>query len=117
MATVKHLYTGHGNPNDNPELELTGDAVGNHLYQDLNNGQAVWISTTYEDEGQIYHYEWHRMILAANLDLYEVEYSNPSFAGETGYSSAGEMFVAMHDDADGGILKWRSMGTSLGGWL
>lgn len=115
MAAVKHLYTGHGNPNDNPDLALTGDAVGNHLYQDLDNSQAVWISSTYEDEGQIYHDEWQRMILAPNLFLSPVKNTQPDFEGEVGYAADGELFVAMHDPQEN-TVRWRSMGTTLGAW-
>ena len=61
MTAVKHLYTGHGNPNDNPDLQLEGDAVGNHLYQDLDNSQSVWISTFSGYDGQFYHEGWLRI--------------------------------------------------------
>lgn len=115
MAAVKHLYTGYGDPNDNPDLELTGDAVGNHLYQDLDDDQAVWISTFYEDLGQSYHNGWQRMILAPNLALREVEVNSPDFEGQIGHAANGEMFVAMYDSQEN-TVRWRSMVTNLGGW-
>lgn len=63
MAAVKHLYTGYGDPNSNPDLQLEGDAVGNHLYQDLDDSQAVWISTFSEGDGQFYHAGWTQIVL------------------------------------------------------
>lgn len=115
MARVKHLYTGHGNPNDNPDLQLEGDQVGNHLYQDLSKDNALWIAYTYEDEGQIYHDAWRRMVLAPNLKLKDVEIGPPDFEGQLGRTASNELFIGMYHFGEG-ASRWMSMGTSLGGW-
>ena len=115
MANIQHLYRGAGDPNDNPELELTGDAVGNHLYQDIENGKSVWISTTYEDQGNFYHEAWERLILEADLSIPRVDLNRPRIEGQMGYLQAdGSLFIAMKDpDED---LWWRSTGITLGDW-
>lgn len=115
MANIQHLYRGVGNPNDNPDLHLTGDAVGNHLYQDSNNSQSVWISTTYEEEGHVHHEGWERLILESNLSMPEVEENQPQFEGEMGYGDDGTLFIAMWD-RHSGDLRWRSTGITLGDW-
>ena len=53
MANVQHTYYGYGDPNDNPNLELTGDAVGLHHYLDDETG-AIWMSRG--ADGQ--HFDW-----------------------------------------------------------
>lgn len=116
MANIQHLYRGEGNPNDNPALVLTGDALGNHLYQDNNNSQ-VWISTTYEEEGQVYFDEWKRLIVENNLWVPQVEVNQPGFEGQMGYSYDDEtLFIAMPDPDSDFALRWRSTGITLGDW-
>ena len=117
MANIQHLYRGVGDPNDNPDLALTGDAVGNHLYQDSSDTQLVWISTTYEDQGNFYHEAWERLFLEADLSIPRVDLNPPGFEGQMGYSLAdGSLFIAMEDPDAGYTLRWRSTGITLGDW-
>lgn len=117
MANIQHLYRGVGDPNDNPDLDLTGDAVGNHLYQDSNSSQLVWISTTYEEEGHVHHGGWQRMFIEADLSIPPVELNQPRFEGQLGLSLAGgSLFIAMGDPDAGYTLRWRSTGITMGDW-
>lgn len=117
MANVQHLYRGVGDPNDNPDLDLTGDAVGNHLYQDSNNAQLVWISTTYEGQGGFYHEGWERLILETDLSIPQVEVNEPRFEGQIGLRLAdGSLFIAMKDPDSDFATRWRSTGITLGDW-
>lgn len=117
MANIQHLYRGVGDPNDNPNLELTGDAVGNHLYQDSNDAQLVWISTTREDQGNFYHVAWERLLIQADLGLMQVDVNLPRFEGQMGYSLVdGSLFIALEDPDAGFDLRWRATGGSLGDW-
>lgn len=125
MANIQHLYRGMGDPNDNPSLELTGDAVGNHIYQDITGDLATWVSWFYEEEGRVHHGGWSRLTtehdlanLLADLNtVLAVEVNQPRFIGQIGYSdNDGTLFIAMEDPDSGYTLKWRSMGTSLGDW-
>ena len=118
MANVKHLYTGHGDPNDNPELELSGDAIGNHLYQDLDDHTQVWMSVFEEDGGQFYHVGWQPLFKRVDMSLPDVETNYPDFEGQIGYKSSGDaLHIAMRNNGAGGGLMWRSMGTTLGAWF
>lgn len=56
MSNVQHTYYGNGNPNDNPDLELTGDAVGLHHYQDDDTGN-IWMSRAAFTPDKI-HADW-----------------------------------------------------------
>ena len=117
MANVQHLYRGVGDPNDNPDLELTGDAVGSHLYQDIENSQRVWISTSFEDQGNFYDEGWERLILEGDLSIVQVELNQPRFEGQMGFSLAdGSLFIAMRDPDAGYTLRWRSTGITMGAW-
>lgn len=118
MANIQHLYRGAGDPHDNPDLELTGDAIGNHLYQDSNDSQSIWMSTTYEEEGHVYHDGWVRMLTEADLALLPIESNQPRFEGQMGYSADhGTLFIAMYDQSPPDYpLRWRSTGTVLGDW-
>lgn len=118
MANIKHLYRGEGDPHDNPDLDLTGDAVGNHLYQDSNHSQSVWISLFYEEEGHAHHGGWGRMLLDSDLSMPPVEYNQPRFEGQMGFSSDdGTLFIAMIDQSPPDYpLRWRSTGMVLGDW-
>lgn len=53
MSDVQHTYYGHGDPNDNPDLALTGDAAGLHHYLDKETGN-IWMSRTIEGQ----HDDW-----------------------------------------------------------
>lgn len=115
MANIQHLYTGIGDPNDNPDLELTGDAVGTHLYQDSNDDLSVWISLFYEEEGQIHHGGWERMLRESDFNLGRVGVQEPRLEGQLGFSyDDGAMYVAIHDESSGYALRWRSTGMVLG---
>lgn len=117
MANIQHLYRGVGDPNNNPDLELNGDAVGNHLYQDIENSQSVWISTTYVEQGNLYHEGWERLILEPDLSIPPVEHNQPRFEGEIGYSQVDEsLFIAMHDPDSNFAPRWRATGITLGDW-
>jgi len=117
MANIQHLYRGVGDPNDIPALDLTGDTVGNHLYQDSDNPQNIWISTVYEDQGNSYHEGWERMLIEANLSMVQVAVNQPQFEGQMGYNLAdGALFIAMHDPELIGVMRWRATGMALGDW-
>src|SRR5690554_3268066 len=115
MANIQHLYRGEGNPNDNPALELTGDAVGNHLYQDIDDSQLVWMSVLYVEEGHAYHIGWERLVLGSDLRMLLVEYDQPVIEGQMGLSVDEALFIAMWDGNSDG-LRWRSTGITLGDW-
>lgn len=68
MAKIQHLYEGVGDPNENPELELTGEAVGNHLYSDLDNS-SVWMSLTKAGGERAVHNRWIRIDQGDGPDL------------------------------------------------
>lgn len=53
MSNVQHTYYGHGDPNNNPDLALTGDAIGLHHYLDKETG-AIWMSRTIGED----HDDW-----------------------------------------------------------
>lgn len=117
MANIRHLYRGAGNPNNNPDLELNGDAVGNHLYQDIENNQNIWIATTYVEQGNLYHAEWERLLLESDLSIPQVEYNQPRFEGQIGYSLVDEsLFIAMRNPGSNLALRWRATGITLGDW-
>ncbi len=116
MANIQHLYRGVGNPNDNPALELTGDAVGNHLYQDSNDSQLVWMSVFYVEEGHAYHIGWERLVLGADLRMLQVEYDQPLLEGQMGLSVDEALFIAMKDPDSDFAPRWRSTGITLGAW-
>lgn len=116
MAKIQHLYQGHGNPNDNPALQLAGGQVGNHFYQDLDNGYEVWISTSYKEGDHVVHTGWERLIIASSLSLYQVESNEPTHEGQLGYSLDGQIYIAMNSPDHDYRPKWRSIGTTLGNW-
>lgn len=117
MANIQHLYRGVGDPHDNPGLELTGDAVGNHLYQDMSDGGSVWMSLCYEEEGQVHHGGWERMLRESDFNLGRVGQQEPQLEGQLGFSHAdGAMYVAMRDQDSDYALRWRSTGMVLGDW-
>ncbi len=66
MANVQHIYSGEGNPNSNPALALTGDAVGVHLYMNTEDG-SVWISRFEIDLGVKVHAVWSEIQLVEGL--------------------------------------------------
>lgn len=68
MAKIQHLYTGFGNPNDNPELVLTGEAVGSHLYSDLENSSS-WMALSKADGESVVHNRWVRLNKGDGPDL------------------------------------------------
>lgn len=53
MANVQHTYVGYGDPNGNPDFELTGDAVGLHHYMDEETGN-IWLSRGLDGQ----HFDW-----------------------------------------------------------
>ena len=123
MANIQHLYRGAGDPNDNPDLDLTGDAVGNHIYQDITDDLSVWISLFYEEEGHVHHEGWVRMFRETDLNLGRVDVHQPRFEGQMGFSmgegslfAEGSLFIAMHDPDSDYALRWRSTGMVLGDW-
>lgn len=110
MATVKHLYTGHGDPNDNPELALTGDAVGNHLYQDLDSEDSVWMS--YHWGGQ--HVGWRKLAFGDDF-IIRTPSDVPHREGQFAASNTGELFISMANPNASWEPQWRSIG-QLGDW-
>lgn len=117
MANIQHLYRGVGDPNDNTYLELTGDAVGNHIYQDLDNSQSIWMSGVYEDAGVMHHAGWERLLIEADMSLPQVDLNEPRFEGQTGYGTGTDrIYIAMWKQ-DESRLAWRETNVILGGWF
>lgn len=110
MVAVKHLYAGYGNPNDNLDLELTGDAVGNHLYQDLDNEDSVWMS--YHSGGQ--HVGWQKLSFEGDFDIRTLG-AVPHREGQFALSNTDELFISMGNPSANWELQWRSIG-QLGDW-
>lgn len=119
MAAVKHLYMGHGDPNDNPDLELAGDAVGNHLYEDLDGTGSVWISRVYEDGGVTLHAGWERLLAEADLPIVDATVNDPIFDGKMGlYTDNGtrKLAIAMYDPETDSV-RWTETNVEIGGLL
>lgn len=64
MANIQHTYSGVGDPNNNPELQLTGDAIGLHFYLDTEEG-SLWFSAFYVSFGDKIHAGWQELAFAA----------------------------------------------------
>lgn len=119
MAAVKHLYTGYGDPNENPDLMLEGDAAGNHLYQDLHDN-SMWIGICIGDGSERRIDKWNRLIAQEDLFNGSVSiYSGPRALGQMGVFSEGgvdHVVIAMIDFSDGS-LRWRRTDITLGEFL